>query len=116
MRARRGDIWWVDFGTPQGSEQGGRRPALIVQNDTGNTHSSTTIIAAITSKKRGAYPFHVDISAHESGLPQDSTVLLEQLLTISQDRLVNHTGELSPEKMREIDEALQVSLGLSFPY
>lgn len=115
MRARRGDIWWVDFGTPRGSEQGGLRPALIVQNDTGNASSSTTIIAAITSKKKGAYPFHVDISAHESGLPQDSTVLLEQLLTISQDRLVRRAGSLSTAKIREIDKALQVSLGLTFP-
>ncbi len=114
MRACRGDIWWVDFGTPRGSEQGGRRPALIVQNDTGNVSSSATIIAAITSKKKRAYPFHVDISMHESGLPQDSTVLLEQLLTISQDRLVSQAGSLSTAKIREIDTALQVSLGLTF--
>lgn len=112
MSVRRGDIYWVDLGTPRGSEQGGRRPALIVQNDKGNESSTTTIIAAITSKKKVSYPFHVEISAQESGLPQDSTVLLEQLLTINKDRLVGRIGSLSSAKMREIDRALQVSLGL----
>ena len=112
MPVRRGDIYWVDFGTPRGSEQGGRRPALIIQNDKGNESSTTTIIAAITSKKKVSYPFHVEISTQESGLPQDSTVLLEQLLTINKDRLVGRIGSLSSAKMREIDRALQVSLGL----
>ena len=82
MLVRRGEIYWVDFGTPRGSEQGGQRPALIVQNDIGNDNSATTIIAAITSKIKAPYPFHVDISVQESGLSRDSTVLLEQLLTI----------------------------------
>lgn len=113
MPVRRGEIYWVDFGTPRGSEQSGRRPALIVQNDTGNISSPTTIIAAITSKKRVSYPFHVDISAQESGLPQDSTVKLEQLLTISKDRLVSRVGTLSSAKMEEINRALKASLGLS---
>ena len=112
MSVRRGDIYWVDLGTPRGSEQGGRRPALIIQNDTGNASSPTTIIAAITSKKKVSYPFHVDISALESGLPQDSTILLEQLLTINKDRLISLAGSLSSTKMREIDKALQISLGL----
>ncbi|MEI6703482.1 MAG: type II toxin-antitoxin system PemK/MazF family toxin [Deltaproteobacteria bacterium] len=115
MRVRRGDIWWVDFGTPKGSEQGGKRPALIIQNNTGNACSSTTIIAALTSKNKGSYPFHVDISASESGLSQDGTVLTEQLRTISQDRLINLIGSLSPIKMKEIDQALQVSLGIISP-
>jgi len=112
---RRGDIYWVDFGNPRGSEQGGRRPALIVQNDTGNVSSPTTIIAAITSRRKGAYPFHVDIPALESGLPEDSTVLFEQLLTINKSRLINRLGSLSIAKMREVDKALEVSLGLSLP-
>ena len=115
MPVRRGDIYWVDFGTPRGSEQGGRRPALIIQNDTGNMSSPTTIIAAITSKKKVSYPFHVDISALESGLPQDSTVLLEQLLTINKSRLISRVGGLSNAKMGEVDRALQASLGLSPP-
>jgi len=112
MLVRRGEIYWVSFDPPRGSEQGGRRPALIVQNDTGNASSSTTIIAAITSRIKTPYPFHVNISAQESGLPQDSTVLLEQLLTFSKKRLLRRAGCLSTTKMRDIDVALQVSLGL----
>jgi len=115
MPVRRGDIYRVDFGIPRGSEQGGQRPALIVQNDTGNVSSPTTIIAAITSRKKGAYPFHVDISALESGLPEDSTVLLEQILTINKNRLINRVGSLSKEKMREVNKALEVSLDLASP-
>lgn len=115
MPVRRGDIYWVDLGTPRGSEQGGRRPALIIQNDTGNVSSPTTIIAAITSKEKVSYPFHVDISTLESGLPQDSTVLLEQLLTINKSRLINRVGSLSSAKMGEVDRAIQASLGLSSP-
>ena len=115
MPVRRGDIYWVDFGTPKGSEQGGRRPALIIQNDTGNISSPTTIIAAITSKKKVSYTFHVDVSALESGLPQDSTILLEQLLTINKSRLTNRIGNLSSAKMLEVDRALKESLGLSSP-
>lgn len=111
---RRGDIYWVDFGTPKGSEQGGRRPALIIQNDTGNVSSSTTIIAAITTSKKGSYPFHVDISKNESGLPENSTVLFEQLLTISKNRLIGPViGRLSRAKMKEVDDALKISLGLA---
>lgn len=109
---RRGDIYWVDFGVPRGSEQGGRRPALIVQNDIGNANSATTIIAAITSQHGVSYPFHVEISAQESGLPQDGTVLLEQLRTINKDRLTRRVGSLSSAKMKEVDKALQISLGL----
>jgi mRNA interferase MazF len=87
MLIRRGEIWWADFGTPRGSEQGGQRPALIIQNDTGNTSSPTTIIAAITSKTKAPSPFHVEILAKESGLPDDSIIKLEQILTISKSRL-----------------------------
>jgi mRNA interferase MazF len=111
---RRGDIYWVDFGTGKGSEQGGRRPALIIQNDTGNANSQTTIIAAITTTKRGFYSFHVDVSPRESGLPEDSVVLLEQLLTISKSRLIGEPlGHLSNNKMKEVDRAIRVSLGLA---
>ncbi len=112
MPLLRGEIWWIDFGTPRGSEQGGRRPALIIQNDTGNISSSTTIIAAVTTKVKSPYPFHVEISALESGLPENSTVLLEQLLTISKSRLLSRAGTLSSAKMKLIDRAIQVSLGL----
>lgn len=108
----RGEIWRVDFGSPRGSEQGGQRPALIIQNDTGNATSSTTIIAAITSKCKVTYPFHVEISAYESGLREDGTVLLEQIITISKGRLISRIGKLSTSKMKYVDKALQVSLSL----
>jgi len=112
MLVQRGEIYWVDYGVPRGSEQGGQRPALIIQNDVGNASSPTTIIAAITTRKKAPYPFHVDISAQESGLPHDSTVMLEQLNTFSKDRLIRLAGNLSSAKMRDIDRALHVSLGL----
>ena len=112
MLVRRGEIWWVDFGTPRGSEQGGERPALIIQNDKGNTSSTTTIVAAMTAKIKASYPFHVEISAKESGLPEDSTILLEQILTISKSRLVRRAGTLSLVRMVDVDRALQFSLGL----
>ena len=89
---QRGDIYWVDFGVPRGSEQGGRRPALVVQNDAGNASAPTTIVAAITSRQKRAYPFHVEVSASESGLSRDSTVLLEQFATIDQARLGDKCG------------------------
>lgn len=112
MPLQRGEIWWVDFGIPRGSEQGGQRPALIVQNDTGNLTSPTTIIAAITSRSKAKYPFHIEVLAQESGLPADSTILLEQLLTISKTRLIRKAGMLPFVRMMEVDRALQVSLGL----
>lgn len=113
MPAKRGEIYWVDFGTPRRGEQGGRRPALIIQNDIGNRTSPTTIVAAITSRQKKRYPFHVETTAKESGLPQDGTILLEQLLTINQNRLISKVGTLSSTKMMEVDEALKVSLGLT---
>lgn len=113
MIVRRGEIYWVDFDAPRGSEQGGRRPALVIQNDIGNRASSTTIVAAMTSKQKASHPFHVEVSALESGMNKDGTILLEQILTISIDRLIEIAGRLSSENMREVDKALQVSLGLS---
>ena len=114
MAVLRGEIYWIDFGTPRGSEQGGRRPALIIQNNKGNSSSRTTIIAAITSKQKAPYPFHVEISAQESGLSIDSTILLEQLLTINQSRLDTRVGKLSDSKMLDVDKAINVSLGTSY--
>ena len=112
MPVRRGEIFWFDFGTPMGSVQGGKRLALVIQNDSGNFSSPTTIIAAITSKEKNSYPFHVQITAQESGLKLDGTVLLEQILTVNKNRLTEKAGQLFSFKMKEIDDALKVSLGI----
>ena len=110
MTIKRGEIYWFDFGTPRGSEQGGERPALVIQNDIGNENSPTTIVAAITSRIKKPYPFHVDVTAAESGLREDSTILLEQIRTMSQDRLMQRCGQLGYSKMKEVDRALRLSL------
>ena len=117
---RRGEIYRLDFGIPQGSVQGGVRPgliiqsdALVMQNDIGNRTSPTTIVAAITSKRKRSYPFHVEISKDESGLSEDSTILLEQIQTVPQYRLVEKRGEIDKDKMEEVDKALICSLGIS---
>ena len=102
----------MDFGTPRGSVQGGRRPALVIQNNKGNASSSTTIIAAITSREKTRYPFHVEFTAEESGLNHNGTVLCEQILTIDIMRLEKRAGMLPPGKMDEVDKALAVSLSL----
>jgi len=110
MTVRRGEIYRVDFGTPRGSEQGGERPALVIQNNIGNEKSPTTIVAAITSRIKKLYPFHVDVTAAESGLREDGTILLEQIRTISRDRLMQRYGQLGDNKMKEVDRALRLSL------
>lgn len=110
---RRGEIWWVDFEPVRGSEQGGIRPALVLQNDTGNRASPTTIVAAITSQYRRVYPFHVEITPDESGLDRLSLVLLEQLRTIDRSRLVRQTGQLSPARMLNVERAIKRSLGMA---
>ena len=109
---KRGDIFWVDWDSSRGSEQSGHRPALIIQNDTGNRASPTTIVAAITTAVNREYPFLVNITAAESGLPRDSTVNLSAILTIDQTRLSDRCGSLSQAKMHEVDEAIRTSLGL----
>ena len=111
----RGDIYRLDFGIPQGSVQGGVRPGLVIQNDIGNRTSTTTIIAAVTSKQKKSYPFHVEISKDESGLPKDSTILLEQIQTVPQNRLTEKIGEIDEGKLEEVDKALACSLGISPP-
>lgn len=109
---RRGDIHYVDFSPGRGSEQSGVRPGLIIQNNAGNQYSRTTIVAAISSKRRRPYLFHVLITARESGLPEDSVVKCEQIQTVDQTRLGDLIGQLSNEKMQEVDLALHHSLGL----
>lgn len=110
---RRGEIYWLELLPAAGSEQAGKRPVLIIQNDIGNKTSPTTIVAALTSQpRRRLYPFHVQFAAQESGLRRDGTVLCEQLQTVDQGRLGARAGALSREKMAEVDLASHHSLGL----
>lgn len=109
---RRGDVFLVDFNPARGSEQAGLRPALIVQNDVGNKHSPTTIVAAISAAPEKEYPFLVRIAAGEGGLERDSAVNASQILTIDKARLVRRIGSLSAERMRQVDRAIKISLGL----
>ncbi|MFY9175796.1 MAG: type II toxin-antitoxin system PemK/MazF family toxin [Caldicoprobacterales bacterium] len=110
---RRGDIYYADLSPVVGSEQGGVRPVLVVQNDIGNKYSPTVIVAAITSQiHKGKLPTHVEISASDYGLPKDSVILLEQIRTIDKKRLKEKIGYLSPEMMEKVNEGLQISFGL----
>ncbi len=96
-----------------GSEQGGMRPVLIVQNDTGNRHSPTVIAAAITSQMgKAKLPTHIELTARGCGLNRDSIILLEQIRTIDKQRLKSCMGEIPPEVLHEVDQALQISFGL----
>lgn len=109
---KRGEIYRADLDPVIGSEQGGIRPVLIIQNDTGNLHSPTVIVAAITTRhKKPGLPIHVPITAQESGLRHDSVVLTEQVRTLEKSRLTKYLGSLSPEAMKRIDRALGLSLG-----
>ena len=109
---RRGEIHWVDWNPSRGSEQSGLRPALIIQNDIGNTYSPTTIIAALTTAIEKSYPFLVKVTAKESGLSKDSTVNLTAIMTIDKTRLTRKCGKLSESKMAEVNKAIIASLGL----
>ena len=110
---RRGDIYYADLSPVVGSEQGGVRPVLVVQNDIGNKYSPTVIVAAITSQiHKGKLPTHVEISASDYGLSKDSVILLEQIRTIDKKRLKEKIGYLTPEMMEKVNEGLQISFGL----
>ena len=109
---KRGEIYWVDWNPGRGSEQSGRRPALVIQNDTGNQYSPTTSVAALTTAVEKPYPFLVKVTAKESGLPKAGTVNLAVILTIDKTRLGERCGELSEAKMAEVDEAIRASLGM----
>ena len=113
MRVKRGDIYYADLSPVVGSEQGGIRPVLIVQNDIGNKYSPTVIAAAITSQKDKSHlPTHIELSSQSCGLAKDSIVLLEQIRTIDKQRLKEHMGRLDDGSMGKIDEALSISFGL----
>lgn len=109
----RGDIFYADLSPVIGSEQGGFRPVLIIQNDIGNKYSPTTIVSAITSQiDKARLPTHVEIPAHVSGLEKNSVILLEQIRTIDKRRLKRHVSKLDEEVMAQVDEALAISVGL----
>ena len=110
---KRGDIYYADLSPVVGSEQGGMRPVLIIQNDVGNRYSPTVIAAAITSRMgKTKLPTHIDVHADRAGLSRDSVVLLEQLRTLDKRRLKEKMGHLGEDIMHEIDNAIAVSLGL----
>lgn len=110
---RRGDIFYADLSPVVGSEQGGIRPVLIVQNDTGNRHSPTVIAAAITSQMgKAKLPTHIELTAQATGLPKESVVLLEQIRTLDKRRLRQHAGRVEGSMMEKIDAAIAVSFGL----
>ena len=125
MPVKRGEIYWVEFDPVKGSEQGGLRPALVVQNDTGNCYSATTMVAAITrTLPPQPYPFVVVIEPNESGLPERSAVNCAQLATIQQagpdtrlrplsgETAIRPIGQLTSAKMAAVDEALRYNLAL----
>lgn len=113
MVIRRGDIYYADLRPVVGSEQGGIRPVLIIQNDTGNRHSPTVIIAAITSKMNKAkLPTHVELQCKRCDMVRDSVILLEQLRTIDKKRLKDKVCHLDSETLNQVDAALLVSLEL----
>ena len=110
---RRGDVYYADLRPVVGSEQGGIRPVLIIQNDVGNKHSPTVICAAITSKMNKAkLPTHVEISAKENGITKDSVMLLEQVRTIDKSRLKEKVCHLEGDILHQIDRALLISFAL----
>lgn len=109
---KRGELYYADLSPVVGSEQGGVRPILIVQNDTGNKYSPTVIAAAITSKlTKAKLPTHIEITGNEFGLIKDSVILLEQIRTLDKRRLKEKIGELSASTMKRVNGALLISLG-----
>ena len=109
---KRGELYYADLSPVVGSEQGGIRPVLVVQNDIGNRYSPTVIAAAVTSKiDKAKLPTHIELSAKDYGLPKDSVVLLEQIRTLDKRRLKDKIGQVSGDKMMRINEALMVGLG-----
>lgn len=113
MTVKRGDIYYADLSPVVGSEQGGLRPVLIVQNDVGNKYSPTVIAAAITSQvSKSRLPTHIDVTADSFGLSKDSVILLEQIRTIDKQRLKEKMGHLDDSVMQKVDSAIGVSFGL----
>ena len=108
-----GDICYVDFGENEGSEQNGIRPAIIIQNDKGNTYSPTTIVASITSQEKRYLPTHVTVKPYQSGLEKISTIMFEQIRTIDKSRIVSKVGHIGMDRTEEnIKKSLTVSFGM----
>ncbi len=113
MSVKRGEIYYADLSPVVGSEQGGIRPVLIVQNDVGNRHSPTVIAAAITSRlDKAKLPTHISLEASSCGLQKDSIVLLEQIRTLDKKRLKDKMGSLDSSAMNRVDNAISISFGL----
>lgn len=116
MTIKRGDIYYADLSPVVGSEQGGLRPVLIVQNDIGNKHSPTVIAAAITSRlSKAKLPTHIDVYAERFGLVKDSVILLEQIRTIDKTRLREKMGHIDDVLMQKVNQAITISFGLGTP-
>lgn len=113
MIVKRGDVYFADLSPVVGSEQGGVRPVLIIQNDIGNRFSPTVIVAAITAQiQKAKLPTHVEINAKDYDFDRDSVILLEQIRTIDKQRLTDKITQLDEAMMDKVDEAIQISLGL----
>ncbi len=113
MGVKRGDIYYANLSPVIGSEQGGHRPVLVIQNDVGNKYSPTVIVAAITSQiSKAKLPTHVEIIAKESNIDKDSVILLEQLRTVDKRRLKEKITHLGEDIMTRVDDAIRISLGL----
>lgn len=111
-RVRRGDVYVVDFNPARGSEISKARPAVVIQNDIGNRHNSTVIVAAISTGETARFRVNVEVKAPEGGLRNNSLVYLHQILTVDKSRLGRRLGRLSQRTMMKIDEAIRISLGV----
>ena len=117
MKIKRGQIYLANLGEGYGSEQGGIRPVLVVQNNKGNKHSPTILVACITSKAHSKHylPTHYVIPKHV-GLKYDSLVMMEQIKVIDEKRIIKYIGKLSPNFMKILDKKIKISFGLTYPY
>ena len=114
MTSKRGELYYADLSPVVGSEQGGVRPVLVVQNDVGNKYSPTVIAAAVTSKiNKAKLPTHIELPSSSYGLQRDSVILLEQIRTLDKRRLKERIGELSDVTMNQVDKAILISLGFT---
>ena len=109
---RRGEIYLVSLDATRGREQRGQRPALVIQNDSGNEFSATTMVAVMSTQANAGYHFRVEVQPDEGGLREASTIMLDQIRTVDQTRLRDRLGKASPAVMEEVDRALHHSLGL----